>query len=158
MEVKEAAVKLDNGKRKLSLIHPSTMAILLPRDGPAGIISAMLNLSEAAHAKDEAEFLMELHDAIRDIVNYLCSSVMAIEQLSTAMEYGERKPEYGRNNWKKGMEWSRYIDAALRHGLAVLGGDITDKDSKNTHVAHMLGSIHMLLGNHSLRVGVNDLY
>ena len=82
----------------------------------------------------------------------------SIEQLAIAMEYGEAKPEYGRNNWKKGMQWSRYLDAAMRHGLKILAGEAVDPDSGNRHVAHMLGSIHMFIGNMALGVGENDIF
>jgi hypothetical protein len=39
-----------------------------------------------------------------------------------------------------------------------LDGEDTDPESGNPHVAHMLASIHMLLGNHDMKIGTNDLY
>lgn len=158
---KERAVKLDSGKRKLSLIFPTMLQYLVKTDNPRllPISDAMENLSLAAHAESADEMLAFLEEAVADISRYLAGGkIEAIEQLSIAMEYGEAKPEYGRNNWKKGMEWSRYLDAAMRHGLKILAGEAVDPDSGNRHVAHMLGSIHMLIGNMSLRVGKNDIF
>lgn len=154
------ATKLDTGKRKLSLIHPSVIVCMLTAKDKElrPMKEAIYHLSEAAHAKDEADFIAAAYQSIADIVCYIGDEVSALELMTVAMEYGANKPEYGRNNWKKGMEWSRLIDAAQRHGLAILGGEAVDKDSGNPHVAHMLASIHMLLGNHAMKVGTNDLY
>lgn len=154
----DTAVKLDNGKRKLSLIHPSTMAIVLSdsRDGVKEIVNAIYCLSEAAHAVDSGDFLSYAYEALGEIKKFVGNDPATLEEMTVAMEYGEQK--YGRNNWKKGMEWSRLIDAAQRHGLAIVWGEDIDTESGNHHVAHMLASIHMLLGNHAMGVGINDLY
>ncbi len=158
---KRHAVKLDSGKRKLSLIFPAMLQYLIKTDNQrlSPISDAMENLSLAAHAKSTDEICACLEEATADISRYLAGGkIEAIEQLAIAMEYGEAKPEYGRNNWKKGMEWSRYLDAAMRHGLKILAGEAVDPDSGNRHVAHMLGSIHMLIGNMDLGVGKNDIF
>ena len=158
---KKQAAKLDSGKRKLSLIVHAMLQHLIKTDNPklSPISDAMENLSLAAHAEDEDDIYACLEEAIADISRYLAGGkIEAIEQLAIAMEYGEAKPEYGRNNWKKGMEWSRYLDAAMRHGLKILAGESVDPDSGNRHVAHMLGSIHMLIGNMALGVGKNDIF
>lgn len=152
----DTAVKLDTGKRKLSLIHPSTMAPILRKSIHKPIAMAMCNLSEAAHAKTVEEIAEFARMAEENIVEHMQGMPdAALEELAMAMEYGEKK--YGRNNWKKGMEWSRLIDAALRHGLASMGRQKTDEESGNTHAAHMLASVHMLLGNIALNVGTNDI-
>ena len=158
---KKRAVKLDSGKRKLSLIVHAMLQHLVKTDNPklSPISDAMENLSLAAHAESTDEICACLEEAIADISRYLAGGkIEAIEQLAIAMEYGEAKPEYGRNNWKKGMEWSRYLDAAMRHGLKILAGEAVDPDSGNRHVAHMLASIHMLVGNMALGVGKNDIF
>ena len=156
----DGAAKLDAGKRKLSLIHPAIMSIILAqsRDEVQVIVDAIYYLSEAAHAKNGGDFITYIHQAIAEITKFVGSDIEALEQMTIAMEYGANKPEYGRNNWKKGMEWSRLVDAAQRHGLAIVKGEDIDTDSGNHHVAHMLASIHMLLGNHAMNIGTNDLY
>lgn len=156
----DTAVKLDTGKRKLSLIHPSTMSVMLShsRDGVSEIVDAIYYLSEVAHAANGGDFLAYAYQALAEITKFVGGDIAALEQMTIAMEYGANKPEYGRNNWKKGMEWSRLIDAAQRHGLAIVRGEQVDADSGNLHVAHKLASIHMLLGNQAMSVGTNDLY
>ena len=152
------AVKLDSGKPKLSLIHPSSMGIMLTKFGQNKVSEAVYHLSEAAHAKDEGDFIAVAYQALVDVTTFVGDELSAIELMTAAMEYGANKPEYGRNNWKNGMEWSRLVDAAQRHGFAILRGELVDADSGNPHVAHMLASIHMLLGNHDMKIGTNDLY
>ena len=158
---KSEATKLDSGKRKLSLVHPCLFSLLIQTDNPrlSPICAAMENICIAAHAQDADHCIACLEEAVVEIIEYLQGGQFeALEQLTVAMEYGASKPEYGRNNWKKGMEWSRLADAALRHGLRILAGESVDQDSGNRHVAHMLASIHMLLGNIALGVGKNDLF
>ena len=154
----DTAVKLDSGKRKLSLIHPSTMSVILShsRDGVGEMVHAIYYLSEAAHAANGGDFLAYAYQALTEIAKFVGNDPATLEEMTVAMEYGEQK--YGRNNWKKGMEWSRLVDAAQRHGLAIVRGEDIDAESGNRHVAHMLASIHMLLGNHAMNVGTNDLY
>lgn len=79
-----------------------------------------------------------------------------MELAAAAMEHGIGK--YGRNNWKKGMEWSRPLDAALRHFFAAALGEEIDRDSKLPHVANGLASINMLLGHIEYEIGMNDLF
>ena len=162
------AVKLDNGKRKYSLIIPSMMELLLPTLKKDHLYywlrEAIMELSRASHSTNQVALVMRCHGAVTCIQKYVNGSaleyyaVRTLDELALAMEYGANKPEYGRNNWKKGMEWSRLLDAGMRHGVAILMDrqDI-DKDSGNTHVAHMLGSIHMLMGNLELGVGTDDI-
>ena len=155
-----AAVKLDNGKRKYSLIIPQMMEVMLPKldknsDG-YWVRQAVLELSNAAHKNNLGDILMYCHGAIEGLRLHIGSEKI-LDELTKAMEYGAKKPEYGRNNWKKGMEWSRLLDAGMRHGIAILRGEDIDRDSGNTHLAHMLGSIHMLMGNIELGVGTDDI-
>lgn len=53
--------------------------------------------------------------------------------------------ESGRNNWRKGMEWSRMVDAALRHLGAWNEGEDLDPESGISHLAHCLCCIIFLL-------------
>ena len=157
---KSRAAKLDQGKRQYSLIIPQMMEIMLPKldknSGGYWVRQAILELSRAAHKNNLGDVLMHCHGAIEGLRIHVGSEKI-LDELTKAMEYGAKKPEYGRNNWKKGMEWSRLLDAGMRHGIAILRGEDIDRDSGNTHLAHMLGSIHMLLGNIELGVGTDDI-
>lgn len=153
-----AAAKLDQGKRQYSLIIPQMMEIMLPKmdkdsDG-YWVRQAVLELSRAAHKNNLGDVLMHCHGAVEGL-RFHIGSEKILNEMTIAMEYGIQK--YARNNWKKGMEWSRLLDAGMRHGAAILRGEDIDQDSGNTHLAHMLGSIHMLMGNIELGVGTDDI-
>jgi hypothetical protein len=60
-----------------------------------------------------------------------------------ALTYGMNK--YGKNNYKLGMEWSRVLDAALRHLNAFAAGENLDKESKIHHLGHCKANLSMLL-------------
>ena len=156
----DTAVKLDQGKRQYSLIIPQMMDVILPRLDKSNdnywVSQAIIELSTAAHKNNLGDIFMHCHSAIEGL-RLQFGSEQLLDELTKAMEYGAAKPEYGRNNWKKGMEWSRLIDAGMRHGIAILRGEDIDPDSGNTHLAHMLGSIHMLMGNIELGVGIDDI-
>lgn len=156
----QSAVKLDQGKRQYSLIIPQMMEIMLPRlsqdNDNYGVVKAVLELSKASHKNNLSDIIMHCHNAVEHLKGLTFNMDGSIlDELAKAMEYGIAK--YDRNNWKKGMEWSRLIDAGMRHGIAILRGEDIDKDSGNTHLAHMLGSIHMLVGNIELGVGTDDI-
>jgi FMN phosphatase YigB (HAD superfamily) len=48
------------------------------------------------------------------------------------------------NNWRKGMRWSRLLDASLRHIFAFKQGETMDQDSGLSHLAHAATSLLML--------------
>lgn len=58
------------------------------------------------------------------------------------MEFGAAK--YGRDNWREGMDWTRLIDATLRHTLAFNDGETYDPESSILHVAHARCNLAML--------------
>ncbi len=59
------------------------------------------------------------------------------------LDYGATK--YGRYNWRKGMSWSRLIDATLRHVFAWVDGEDNDKESELSHIAHAACNLLFLL-------------
>jgi len=154
----QPAAKLDQGKRQYSLIIPQMMEIMLPKLDKSNdkhwIRQAIMELSRAAHKNNLGDIFMHCHGAVEGLRLHFGFEQL-LDELTISMEYGIKK--YARNNWKKGMEWSRLIDAGMRHGIAILRGEDIDPDSGNTHLAHMLGSIHMLMGNIELGVGTDDI-
>jgi hypothetical protein len=72
----------------------------------------------------------------------LCPRV-ALEAMAKALMFGEQK--YGRYQYLMGFESHRLIAAALRHLTAWQDGEDIDADSGNSHLAHALASIAMLL-------------
>lgn len=78
----------------------------------------------------------------------------ALNLEAQALRYGANK--YGRNNYKQGMEWSRVIDAALRHIYAFSNGEINDSESGVNHLGHAKANLSMLIYYFENKVGKDD--
>lgn len=87
--------------------------------------------------------------------------------MSTAIKHDEHKPQldllpvvplidiarvltkgkdtYGRDNWRKGLAWSRCYAAALRHLFAWQSGETNDPETGLSHLAHAACEILFLL-------------
>ncbi len=65
----------------------------------------------------------------------------ALEGLCKVLEYGDKKYTVddvsGRNNWKKGMTYSKVIRSLLRHTFKLLQGEFTDPESGLQHIDHI---------------------
>lgn len=77
-----------------------------------------------------------------------------LEEEANVFLYGSKK--YARNNYKKGMEWSRVIDAALRHLYAFADGENFDKESKLHHLSHCKANLTMLMYYYFNNKGKDD--
>ena len=78
----------------------------------------------------------------------------AINALAEILTAGAAK--YGRDNWRKGMDWSRVYGAAQRHLLAFWGGDDIDDESGMPHLWHALTNIAFLVSYQAMSVGRDD--
>lgn len=58
----------------------------------------------------------------------------AVAHVGRVIRYGEKK--YGRNNWTKGMVWSKLLGSTLRHLFAWAMGEDRDPESGEYHLAH----------------------
>lgn len=67
----------------------------------------------------------------------------ALEQEAKVFAFGAGK--YGRDNYKLGMDWTRLIDASLRHIVAFNSGEDLDPESNLHHLAHARSNLGMLL-------------
>lgn len=76
-----------------------------------------------------------------------------LKEVSKAFTYGGNK--YGKYNYSKGMEWSRYYDAAMRHLNSFMTGEDID-ESGNHHLSHAIASLMMLQHSVINAVGVDD--
>lgn len=160
----QKAIKFDTGKPKLSLISHgifNEIILCLTREkdelgnDEAFAARTIVKIHSATHAQDLEGCLLIIQGVINDYVNtYGLAKTM--EMVAGAKEFGLRK--YGRNNWKKGMEWSRLLDSSMRHLLAILCGETIDSDSGYTHLLMSLGGLDMFLGSVDIEVGVNDLF
>lgn len=74
-------------------------------------------------------------------------------EVAKVLEFGSRK--YAPHNWRKGIQTSRLIGAALRHILAYNNGEDTDPETGLSHLAHascclMFETNRQLLGREDL--------
>lgn len=67
----------------------------------------------------------------------------ALEAIARVFAFGMKK--YSRDNYKKGFEYTRLMDAAMRHIVQAVDGEDTDPESGESHVAHALCCLSMLL-------------
>lgn len=63
----------------------------------------------------------------------------------------------GRNNWRKGMRWSRLSDAALRHLLKWVSGSRVDDETGLSHLAHAMCCLMFLLNYEQTGLGEDDV-
>lgn len=68
----------------------------------------------------------------------------AIEEIAKVLAFGAKK--YEAHNWRKGIAYSRLLDAAIRHLYAFADGENLDPESGLPHVAHAGCCIVFLLG------------
>lgn len=61
-------------------------------------------------------------------------SFEAISCINEVHKYGDSKYEKG--NWRKGINKTRLINAAIRHLSAILRGEQLDQESRLLHSAH----------------------
>jgi len=78
----------------------------------------------------------------------------AILEEAKVMGYGAGK--YGRNNWLKGMAWSRLASAAFRHLLAWELGEENDQETGISHLAHVRCCVAMLMWYQEKSLGTDD--
>jgi hypothetical protein len=67
----------------------------------------------------------------------------ATEEVLKVLEYGAAK--YSTANWTKGMDWTRPLNAAMRHETAWLRGEDNDPESGINHLAHAVASLMFAL-------------
>ena len=126
-------VKSDEGKPKMDLL-PLSWSML----GCSPKLTLMLEFSSNRGAMDDAEVLCLLGKSIADDLG-----PTAMLQVAEVMTHAEGK--YPPHNWRKGLAWSRYIAAAMRHMDAHERGERIDKESGYKHLAHALCCVLFLL-------------
>lgn len=78
----------------------------------------------------------------------------ALEQIANVLAFGAKK--YAKHNWRKGLEYSRLLDAALRHLLAFADGEDNDPESGLSHIAHAGCCVMFLLWMSKNRTDLDD--
>lgn len=80
----------------------------------------------------------------------------ALEAEAYVMAFGAAK--YNRDNWRQGMKWTRLVDAALRHVLAIGDGEDIDPETGLPHAAHARCCMAFLLEYMAYNLGEDDRY
>lgn len=60
----------------------------------------------------------------------------SLEPMVRVLEFGAKK--YSKDNWKKGLPVMSICDSLLRHLIAFMNGENNDKESKQSHIGHIL--------------------
>lgn len=85
----------------------------------------------------------------------LISRTAQIEE-ARVLAFGAEK--YARHNWRKGMEWSRLVDAALRHLTAWNEGEDVDPETGISHLAHARCDLGFLIEYQAKQLGTDDRF
>lgn len=80
------------------------------------------------------------HDS--DKLRYSLLPWLALKEVVKVLEFGAAK--YSVNNWQK-IEPQRYIDAAMRHLIAIMEGEWLDEESQLPHAAHCVCCLLFLM-------------
>lgn len=78
----------------------------------------------------------------------------ALIQVADVLKDGAIK--YGRNNWQKGMRWTRLLGGALRHLFAWGKGEDTDPETGRSHLAHAACCVLFLISYQTYQKGDDD--
>lgn len=76
--------------------------------------------------------------------------------VSSVMAFGAKK--YAPNNWRKGIERTRLISAALRHILAYNEGEDTDPETGLSHLDHASCCLMFARETHETHPELDDRY
>ncbi len=79
---------------------------------------------------------------------------VAIKETAKAFTFGADK--YGQHNYRKGIAYTRLIDAAMRHILAFADGENNDPESGNSHLGHASANLAMLMDMFERRKDLDD--
>lgn len=77
------------------------------------------------------------------------------EALSQVSKCGIKN--HGLNNYKKGLEWSRLLNAFCRHMYKFINGERIDDESGEDHRVHMVANLLMLWYNIQNHPELNDI-
>lgn len=83
-------------------------------------------------------------------------SGIAKRKIARVLDFGRQK--YDAHNWRKGMAWSRLLDAAERHLDAYNMGEDLDPESGLSHLAHAACCLMFLLEYEDTHTELDDRY
>lgn len=78
----------------------------------------------------------------------------ALVEISKVLAFGAKK--YAPHNWRSGFDWSRLIDASMRHVNAFSDGQDIDPESGLSHLAHAACCLLFLITHEQQGLGHDD--
>lgn len=132
---KGSGARFNNGKAPYDLVPLRELVHNIQFSGVEES-PALRALAGLAVWQEDGEVLT-LHEALYDL------GIGGWADCAKVFEYGRRK--YAAWNWAKGMAWSIPLACAVRHLLAMLGGEVDDQESGLPHRGHVFCNICMLL-------------
>lgn len=78
----------------------------------------------------------------------------ALQAVAGVLMHGAKK--YGRHNWRKGMNWSRPLAAAMRHIFEHMDGTDEDYETGEDVIAHAVCELLFLLEYKLSETGTDD--
>jgi hypothetical protein len=82
--------------------------------------------------------------------------VFPLRAVADVLTYG--KVKYDAHNWRKGLDWSRVMDAIERHYSQFKAGQDTDSESGLHHLAHLMANVMFLLEYTQTHPELDDRY
>lgn len=92
------------------------------------------------------------HDLGKSQLNIIDPSFL--DEVGMVFAAGAQK--YDRGNYRLGMNWSRVIDASMRHILAFSSGEDLDPETKLLHLAHAGACMSILTDYYVNQLGTDD--
>ncbi len=80
----------------------------------------------------------------------------ALLEVAKVAEFGAKK--YSPHNYRKGMKWSFFVDAAMRHLIKYCTGEKKDEESGLSHLAHVCWNTLALLEFEVEKLGQDDIF
>ena len=110
-------------------VHTQTFGELMKEDKGIGDVNSDAKGSGARYNTGKADLSL--------------IPLVTLEEEAKVWEYGKAK--YAAWNWAKGMNWSVPYACALRHLSAWQRGEEIDPESGQSHLAHVMCNIRMLM-------------
>ena len=112
------------------------------KSGPVAQLAAVLDRTKEAPKYDDGKLMFEL------------LMPGPLRQIVAVLTFGAKK--YGPNTYRRGLRWSRYVGAALRHIWTWYGGETNDPESGLHHLAHAVCCLLFLLDFEDIRPKFDD--
>lgn len=77
-----------------------------------------------------------------------------IEEIALVLGHGAKK--YGRDDWRKGLPWTRIYGSTMRHLLLWARGEDLDRESGMSHLAHAATNVMFLITWSRTRKDLDD--